>query len=214
MVQYIMDTDRDIIDGLDDIARVSMLSIKIKRFLEYIETAYLFLGFMLGVVSFTYMGEAIGELLGIGVEVSASIGSLTGLTISTIMYLKYASKIFHITGNKYKKIFNASSMELITYNILMALAWMLLALLIEEVNPDALNLIWHPGVSILLPTIYMMKRDKMLKPHFIASIIMLPFTPLVIMTASVKLAVGSMLIAYYTAGLYSIRESLKIFWED
>ena len=197
---------------LSGIAEVSNLAVKIRRFLEYIESMYLFLAFMLGFIAISQFFIGLSDLLGIQQDVVAPVGSILGITISAVVYLVYARRIFRITGNKYMSIFS-NGKELVTYNLLIFASWMIIVLLVEHVNPNAIDLVWHPGLVVMFITMYLVKRSRILTPHFIAALIMLPFTPLVVVEASQKLALGSMLMAYYFAGVYSLREALKAFEE-
>ncbi len=204
--------ERDEDMDLSEIARISNLATKIRRFLEYIESVYLFLGFMLGIIAISQFFIGLGDILGMPQDVLASVGSMLGIIVSAAVYFVYAKKIFRFTGNKYMSLFS-NIKEIILYNLLVFLSWIIIVLLVEYVNPGAQNVVWHPGLTVTLITIYLAKRSHILTPHFIAALIMLPFTPLVVMEASQKLALGSMLVAYYIAGVYSLREALKVFEE-
>jgi len=195
---------------LSGMAEVSNLAIKIRRFLEYIESMYLFLAFMLGFVAISQFSVGLSDLLDMQQDVLAPLGSILGIIVPAAVYLVYARRIFRITGNKYMGLFS-SRKELATYNLLVFASWTIIVLLVEHVNPNAIDIVWYPGLVVMFITMYLVRRSRILIPHFIAALIMLPFTPVVIVGASQKLALGSMMMAYYFAGVYSLREALKVF---
>ncbi len=196
--------------GLREMSNVADLAVRLRRFLEYVESTYLFLAFMLGFLAITHFFVGLGEVLGLPRETMASIGSALGVAVSGVVYLALARRIFRVTGNRYARIFRGFR-ELLVYNAIVFLVWLAVVLIVEVVNPASLNLVWHPGLATMIIVVYLAKRSPTLRPHLIAALVMLPFTPVVILESAQELALGSMLLAYYAAGVYSLREALRVF---
>ncbi len=198
---------------LEDLARVSLMAVKLRRFLEHIESAYLFLAFMIGIIAVSEFTIGLGEVLGLPASMLASIGGLVGLILSGLVYIVYARKIFQFTGNKYKRLFSSFE-EIVRYNLLAFASWISVVGIVEYVNPKALSVVWFPGLSLMFIVFYLAKQDELLFPHFLAGIIMLPIVPLVIVYGSQQLAWGGLLLAYYVAGVYSLHKAVKTFEEE
>ncbi len=198
---------------LGDIARVSLMAVRLRRFLAHIESAYLFLAFMLGFIAISEFTVGLGEVLGLPASMLAPLGGFAGLVLSGLVYTLYARRIFRFTGNKYRRLFSSVG-EIVRYNLLAFASWALVVGLVEYVNPEALNVVWFPGLSLMFIVFYLAKRDEVLFPHFLAGLIMLPIAPLVIAYASQRLAWGGLLLAYYVAGVYSLREAVRAFEEE
>ncbi len=192
-----------------DMAMLSDFAVRVRRFLEHIHLAFGIYAFALGVITGVTLLSGLGEVFRVPGTISKSTGLVAGLAISIFVYASYTRRIFRVTGNIFRSVF-PSMRELIALNILVGTVWAILWQVIESINPAALDVIWHPGLALTFLLVYFIRREKLLKPHFIASLIMIPFSPLVIIHASQLLALGSMMTAYYVAGIYSLRKALNI----
>ncbi len=190
---------------ISEMARLARIAVLTRNFLEYTMISYVFFIFSLGVITGYLIGMAVGEAGVINTGTAESLGTTVGILLSMIAYAWIRKKITIAAGIQPKtKLYRRLAISTQVFIGTMIIT----SIITSYFNPEKANLSWQPALAITLLTAHATSPEKeKTKPHLIAAIILLAFTPLVYILDSQSLAGGSMTLAYTIAGLYSIHKA-------